>query len=126
MGYATVAQLEAWTGTTAPADAERLLERASDLVDSRVTAWYLTDNDGNPSDADVIEALMEATAAQVEFWLTGGGETDDILGPAAASTVGPLNISETHIDRLAPRTIDRLRRAGLLTAANSQTAEPVF
>lgn len=115
--HATTADLEAWTGSTAPADADRLLRRASEFVDSRITTHYPTGPDGSPTDEVVHAALSEAVCAQVEFWTTGGGEADDVLGPAAASTVGPLKLTESWTDRLGPRAFDRLRRAGLLNAS---------
>lgn len=117
MAYATAVDLAAWTGQAAPPDADRLLERASTLVDSRITTWYPADETGLPTELTVSDALSDAVCAQVEYWQTGGGEQDDILGPAASSDVGALSITESWSDRLAPRTFDRLRLAGLINAA---------
>lgn len=121
MAHATVTQLEAWTGQPAPAQAARLLQRASDLVDSRITVAYAVDDDGAATDAGVLAALADAVCAQVEAWTQGGSEEDDIHGPPAKTQVGPLSVEESWMDRLAPRASDRLRRAGLLNASITTT-----
>jgi hypothetical protein len=55
--FATVEQYEAYTGTTAPANAARLLARASRLVSAATkAAIYDTDASGYPSDSDVLAA----------------------------------------------------------------------
>lgn len=120
--YATPEQLTAYTGRPAPADADRLLARASEDVDSALlTAVYATDATGRPTDPDVIEALADAACAQVEYWQ----ETGD-TGTGAASrwdsvSIGPVNLSgrrdtataASDVD-LAPRAHRALARAGLL------------
>ena len=42
--YATTADLAAWLGTDAPEDSERLLRRASELLDATVYGAYAVDS----------------------------------------------------------------------------------
>jgi hypothetical protein len=66
--YATEAEYATWLGTAAPAGSARALRAASGRVDELlITAYYDTDDDGAPTEADVIEALMEATCAQADY-----------------------------------------------------------
>lgn len=111
--YATSADLTGWLGSQAPADAERLLERASELLDSIVTASFAVDATSRlPSDPDVATALRDACCAVVEFWLEVG-EANDIDGLA-----GTLISTGGYSGRRAPansvRAIRILRQAGLL------------
>jgi hypothetical protein len=113
--YATAAELETWTGATAPADAARQLTRASELIDQALmTASYATDSSGDAVDVEVVSALRDATCAQVEFWMASD-EQDDVLGPTQGIAVGGLQeqygagdnrITPTH---LAPRAWRVLR-----------------
>ncbi|MFJ5883464.1 hypothetical protein [Kitasatospora cineracea] len=118
--YATPADLTAWTGRPAPADAERLLARASDDVDSALlTACYPVDSTGAPTDPVHVAALTAATCAQVEYQLAAG---DDGTGAAArwqSVSAGSISLSTTApapaggaVD-LAPRAWRALQRAGL-------------
>jgi hypothetical protein len=118
--YATGEQLADYTGSPQPADAARLLARASELVnDHTVTAVYDTDTDGNPTGTVVVEAFRKATCAQVEFWLAGD-EEDDVLGPLEAQPTGTGNqtygsgTNRVTPMYLAPRAARHLRAAGLL------------
>jgi hypothetical protein len=71
MAYATTTELQAYLGgASLPADAQRLLDRASDLVD------YITFGKINVSIAYQEEAAKNATCAQVEYWMTMGEDTD--------------------------------------------------
>lgn len=103
----------------APEDFDRLLERASELIDDYLrTAVYDVDDDGAPTDDDVIAALRDATCAQVEFWLAGD-EEDDILGPVQGFSLGGMQVqygagpTRTLPYYLAPRAARLLRNAGL-------------
>lgn len=123
MAYATVQQLTAWLGgeSAVPSDADRLLDRASELIDTAtVAAVYATDVDGQPTEHRVIDGLRDATCAQVEYWL----ETGDELGVAGAYgsvSIGSVTLSGSTRGgsggsgpaRLAPRARDVLIRAGL-------------
>ncbi|WP_439675997.1 hypothetical protein [Embleya sp. MST-111070] len=118
--YATPEQLAAWTGQPAPADADRLLARASEDVDSALlTAVYAVDDDGDPTDPHIVTALSNATCAQVEYQLAAG---DDGTGAASrwdSVSIGPVSLSGRAAPttgagvELAPRADRVLRRAGL-------------
>lgn len=126
MAYATPAQLTAWLpagkAPATEAEATRLLERASETVDTAlITAVYDVDDDGLPTDADVALALQKATCAQVEYVLDTGDET------GAGSQYSDVQIGSVRLARaqkgggatattptLAPHASDLLRTAGLL------------
>lgn len=106
-----------------PTDTERLLLRASELIDDYIrTAIYDVDTDGEPTDADDIAALRDATCAQVEFW-RDSDEEDDILGPVQGLILGPMQVqfgagaTRTAPLYLAPRAARILRKAGLYNSA---------
>ncbi|MFI0737869.1 hypothetical protein ACIQV2_01140 [Streptomyces globosus] len=118
--YATPEQLAAWTGRPAPADAERLLARAGEDVDSALlTAIYPVDEDGDPLDPEVRTALANATCAQVEFQLAGGDDGTGAGGQWDSVSIGPVSLSGRSSRtaaagvELAPRADRALRRAGL-------------
>jgi hypothetical protein len=110
--HATVDELEEYTGTTAPDDAERLLVRASELVDTFVFGYYEVDSVTNlPTDVKVREGLRDAVCAQVEWWLATGDEKEATTRFAFPG-IGSLNLRTTG-RRLAPRAADHLRLASL-------------
>ncbi|MFE1070994.1 hypothetical protein ACFW5W_07160 [Streptomyces sp. NPDC058783] len=120
--YATPEQLTAWTGQPAPADAERLLARASEDVDSALlTALYATDAAGMPTDPTVVQALADATCATVEYWEESGDDGSGGMGRWGSVSLGPASLSDRRdaggdpdqVD-LGPRANRALRRAGLL------------
>ena len=116
--YAEVDDLQVWLDQAAPdapseAAAERMLLRASELLDDNLrTALYAVDDDGMPTDEDVIAALKEAACAQVEFWFAGD-EEDDVLGPLVDLTIGTVKATPQAPLVLAPRAARILRAAGL-------------
>ncbi|MGW7197224.1 hypothetical protein [Streptomyces chryseus] len=120
--YATPEQLTAWTGQPAPTDADRLLARASeDVDDALLAAIYDTDAQGMPTEPDVVQALADATCAQVEYQQETGdsgtgaaGQWDNVkIGPVALSGRRSSPQSAGSVD-LAPRAGRALARAGLL------------
>ncbi|MEU7046042.1 hypothetical protein AB0A77_34000 [Streptomyces varsoviensis] len=120
--YATPEQLTAWTGAPAPDDAEQLLRRASEDVDSALlTAVYPVDADGDPTDPTITAALADATCAQVEYWLATGDDGTGAAGHWDSVSIGPVSLSgRTRAPsaagggvELAPRAERALRRAGL-------------
>ncbi|MGC0205229.1 hypothetical protein [Streptomyces levis] len=120
--YATPEQLTAWTGKPAPGDADRLLARASeDVDDALVSAVYRTDALGMPSDPAVLQALADATCAQVEYQQATGDDGTGAAGRWASVSLGPVSLGDRRdnptaagdVD-LAPRAYRALRRAGLL------------
>ncbi|GAU67681.1 hypothetical protein SSP35_05_02480 [Streptomyces sp. NBRC 110611] len=120
--YATPEQLAAWTGQPTPEDAERLLARASEDIDSALlTAVYPVDDDGDPTAATIAAALADATCAQVEYWLATGDDGTGAAGHWDSVSIGPVSLSGRSSAppaasgvELAPRAARALRRAGLV------------
>ncbi|WKK26866.1 hypothetical protein QZH56_15470 [Streptomyces olivoreticuli] len=119
--YATPEQLTAWLGTPAPADAERLLARAAEDIDSALlTAVYRVDTDGDPLDPRIVAALADATCAQVEWQLATGDDGTGAAGQWDSVSIGPVSLAgrsgrsagSSGVE-LAPRADRALRRAGL-------------
>ncbi len=120
--YATPEQLAAFTHAPAPEGAERLLARASEDVEAALlTAVYRVDADGLPTEQPVVEALRDATCAQVEWQQALGDDGTGAMGSWDAVSIGPVSLSgrksgppaASGVD-LAPRAHRALRRAGLL------------
>lgn len=109
--YATRAELAAFLGVDAPAQAERLLRRASELVEDTVIVGWEVDDNGQPAEPGVVEAFRNAVCAQVEFWLEVG-EEHDVTNQRGTIGVGDLNVS-TLPGTLSHRAARHLRRAGL-------------
>lgn len=129
--YATPADLQTWTGTAPPANAEQLLRSASLLVrrDTK-TALYSTDDTGLPTDSDLAQALKDATTAQAAAW--AAANVDPTAGPATvtgtpkSSSIGSGSIDlgqrdgldtdrAAITDRLVPDAAQILADAGLLS-----------
>ncbi|MGW0550560.1 hypothetical protein [Streptomyces altiplanensis] len=84
--YATPVEYEAFTGQPAPANAARLLARASRFVDRAMrAALYDTDAAGYPSDTDVRVAFRDAASTQVSVWAKRDAAADGTGGDLAAS-----------------------------------------
>jgi hypothetical protein len=120
--YATPEQLAAWTGQPAPTDAGRLLARASeDIDDALLTSVYRTDTAGMPTHPKIVQALADATCAQVEYQLATGDDGTGAAGRWGSVSIGPVSLSDrrdstptaNEVD-LAPRAFRALKRAGLL------------
>jgi hypothetical protein len=128
--YATVDDLEVWlpAGRFAELDADdavRVLRRASEVIDSFVTAWFAVDDTtGIPTDETTADAVRDACCAQVEFWLEVG-EEHDVTGLAGRQvSIGQLSL-EALPPVLAPRAARVLGSAGLLTMPTSSLRWPV-
>ncbi|MEU5847441.1 hypothetical protein [Saccharopolyspora shandongensis] len=108
--HATVDDLAAYAGReVVTPDSERLLARASELVDSLlITAVY------SPGDEGVRDALRRATCAVVQYWRDTGDET------GAASQYAAMQIGTVRLQRAQPATdvpsaaVRILATAGLL------------
>ena len=114
MAYATISDFEAymhWTpGTvTDTAETERLIDRASELIDNYTLGRI---EDDNP---DHIAAANKATCAQIEYWLEQG-EGDDMKRPIKQYSASKISV--TFVDglptRLAARARQALLQSGLL------------
>lgn len=118
--YATSVQLATFTGVAAPADADRLLLRASEIIDHAMrTAVYDADDTTKlPTDATVLQVFADATCAQVEFWFASD-EEDDILGPVQSVSIAGISVQfgagtdRTSPTYLAPRAHRILVNSGL-------------
>lgn len=111
--HASSTELEAWLPLGADlSDADRLLARASALVDQVVRAPYATDAGGAATDTAVAGALSDATCAVVEAWLEVGEEND--LDGLAGSQVAVTGYSGARAPMLPPRAYRALSQAGLL------------
>ena len=116
MAYATTTELAEYLGldeTDLPDDADRLLDRASEMID------YYTLNRIDEEDEDKAEAAKKATVAQVEWWIEFGDElgltavfNQISIGNFSAQTGGGQQ--ESQISKLAPRAKQELFKAGLL------------
>ncbi|MEV7205719.1 MULTISPECIES: hypothetical protein [unclassified Streptomyces] len=110
--YATPEQLAAWTGTPAPADAERLLARASGDVDAALLcAFYCTNDAGMPTDPAVVQALADAVCAQVEYQLANGDDGTGASGKWGSVSIGPVSLGDRRDAPQAPGGLDLAPRA---------------
>jgi hypothetical protein len=109
MAYATTADLQDYLGAESelPADAGRLLERASELI-----AYVCQPTRQIETDEEGAAVLSKATCAQVEFWMTTD-ESHAILAPTGSHSIGSLSISDQP-GQIAPRARIILAPAGLM------------
>lgn len=119
MIHATKAELAAYLAVAEaalPADADRLLARASELIDTHAFGYYVVDSvTSRAVDTHVLVGLRDATCAQIEWWMQTGDEVE-ATSRFAYPGIGSLNV-RTSGRRLAPRAQDALRRAGLAEGA---------
>ena len=116
VSYATSSDYTTYAGGVAPSDITRLLLRASELIDSKVTTSFLVNTGTSlPSDATVAAALRDATCAQVEFWqeVSEGNDIDGLAG----TQITVSGFTGKRAPRLAPRALDILRQYGLIGAS---------
>lgn len=95
---------------TKPADIDRLLDRASELIDfmtrGRAETLYVTGT------AKQKQALIDATVDQVEFWQEVG-EAHDVLGLKGTLIAGRVQVQ--HLPgELGQRTQRQLLYGGIL------------
>jgi hypothetical protein len=117
--YATSGDLADYLQDAPPDNADRLLVRATDIIDRLLlAARYRLDDDGNAADADVIEALKKATCAQVAWWIETGDEWG--LGANYQSvSIGSVSLSRGQSGggaasaRVGPDVWAALAQAGL-------------
>lgn len=94
MAYATEADLAALLAPDpAPANADRLLTRASRVIDAALKcAVYDVDETGNPTDADVAAALRDATCEQAAAWIETGAD-EGIPSGYGSVRIGSVSLS---------------------------------
>ncbi|MBY4571247.1 hypothetical protein ACN95_14600 [Gordonia sihwensis] len=93
--YATAADIETWLGETPDADKPiaRMLRQASIMVGRACrNDLYDVDSAGKPTDPDLLEAMRDATCAQVEVWLSLG------IDPAGGLAAMEPQITSTSVD----------------------------
>lgn len=115
MAYATTNELASYLGVAvddlAP-DAERLLERASELAD------YLSKGSIDTDNTVHMDGARSAVCSQVEFWLSMG-ETD-IGGQLSGYSIGSFSVqfdgegANSFKNQVSPRAKRHLFLAGLL------------
>lgn len=120
MAYATKTDVASYMGVNEselPADIDRLLERASELMDS-VTFGFLEQT----NDQDYLDAAQKATSAQIEYWLNSAGEQTDVQGNVENYSVGSFSLEMSGgIPKLAPRAHRFLRYVGLMNKGVPRT-----
>lgn len=117
MAYATISDLEAWLAPEpAPANASRLLDEASEAIDSAlIGAMY------NPDDTAVKAVLNKACVRQVHWMMDRDDETgaqNDLQSMSAGSrsfTRRTVGEGAGAAPKIAPQAVTVLRNAGLLT-----------
>lgn len=123
MAYATKDELATYLDvdkTEIEGDVDRLLDRASDLID------YHTLNRIDTDDTDQEEAAKNAVCAQFEYWSEIGDELG-IMQQIGQMSIGEFSFggaesdSQANITRLAPRAKQYLMLEGLLYKGVSMT-----
>jgi len=110
--YADAGDYESWSGLPSNDGTDRLLTRASELLDNIVTRPFPLEEDGLPLDVEDATALREAACAQVRFW-TETGEEHDIDG-LAGTDVSIGGVSGKRPPVVAPQALRILKEALLL------------
>jgi len=111
--YATVLELTTWLNGEPPSNAAWQLDRATELLDSVVTAAFDVDLiTGLPVDADVAAALRDAACAQVRFWIEVGYE-NDIDGLAGTDVSAVAGLTTKRAPTQSPQALRILKNANL-------------
>lgn len=122
--YATREQLVDYAPATVTIpeepEATRLLTRASERVDDALlTAVYVTNSSGLPTDPAVVEAVQFATCAEALDMRRNGSDDGDI-GQWDSVAIGSITLSgrktdtaSGSTDHLSSEALGHLRRAGL-------------
>lgn len=111
MAYATTTDLESYLNVTAselPDDADRLLDRASELVD-----YIVSPNIIDTTDTGQSTAAQNAVCAQVEYWINQGEEVDIMKAPGEYS-IGSFSVGRQSNQHEVPALSPRARRFLLL------------
>lgn len=122
--YATSTDLAAYTGSSAPADADALLAKASRMLDSAVfrLCWFQADGDGLPTDDLVTAAFRDAVCAQAAWWDQLGDSTGAQTAGWGTVQIGSVMMSrsltataptDSPARQIAPEVWDVLRSPDL-------------
>lgn len=128
MAYATIVDLVNYlNGEDPPPGAERLLVRASEVIDDLlIGAVYPVDDDGMPTKPAHVDAFKRAACAQTQFMGAATKAGEDETGWSSRYTsvaVGSVSYSraaspaapgQTVIPEAASQAVSVLRTAGLL------------
>jgi hypothetical protein len=95
--YATPDDLTAYTGSSAPANADALLAKASRMLDSAVfrLCWFAADADGLPTDDLVRQAFTDAVCAQAAWWDQLGDSTGAMGAGWGNVAIGSVNLGRS-------------------------------
>lgn len=114
MAYATASDVADYTGieeTELPDDIDRLIDRASEVIDEIIYHNFEEDN------SDHIEATKKAVCAQIEYWFEISEDVDVTKMPSEFS-IGSFSMgsatTNASMPKLAPRARRHLFLAGLL------------
>ena len=124
MAYITLEYYtDIYRGADAGDDLEKYIERASDLID-QLTGYKIMDFENLPQ--FIKDQVMKATAAQVEYYVTQGGDEDVnagntdfarvAIGSFSYSVGGERGTSTSNRDeqRVSPAALAYLEPTGLL------------
>ena len=117
MPYATTSELADYLGideADLPGDADRLLERASELID-----YYVLPNSIDTTETYQEEAARKATMAQYEYWSELGDELG-ITSRVESISISKFSVSSSgdegpSLTELAPRAKQALIKVGLFS-----------
>ena len=129
--YATDAQLQTWLGTQAmPAEPDRLLQRASDLLDRAMVTWRYTTDAVTflPTDPVTIAAFASAVCAQVEWWMATLDDLGELATQYDSTTFEGITLNRAgkpfNPNRLAPRAYDILLAVPVKSLTRGIIASP--
>ncbi|MFJ8508628.1 hypothetical protein [Streptomyces avermitilis] len=124
MAYATEAEFTEFLAPDAPpANARRLLETASDLIDELlVGAVYAVDDQGNPVALTVADAFAKAVMYQAQYMAATGDETGANANVSSMSqgglsvtrSLGSASGGAARTPRYSENAVGVLRTAGVL------------
>lgn len=110
--YATAADLVEWLGLEdAPADSDRILLRASEIVEFYCLSGYAANAAGDPIDEDEKQWLRDAACAQVEFW--GVVSEEHSIAGVTTGSMSANGVTHDMPDEIGPRVLQILDRAGM-------------
>ncbi len=112
--YATTTDYANHLRAAPPSGSRLSLAKASAAVDDMLlTAVYDVDDDGMPTDADVIEALRDATCIQAEDARAAKAARASSFSIGSVSVTRSAPTTDPEETYRSPRALARLQRAGL-------------
>lgn len=120
MAYATVEEFGDYLDPDpVPDNAARLLNRASTRLDSiLIGAMYETDEDGLPTDPDLVEVFREAVCIQAQYIADLGDETGAMANVSQMELgnqkiVRAISVVSSGTPRVSPDMLELLQVKGL-------------